>query len=116
MSEELLPCPFEAAKWKGEPCPNPSKGWITDSHGNRITRLGNRNAFGKLISQHNNEIELLKQKTRTPPEGFVLVPVEPTNLMLEHAGIMNGYEGEEPDKDHIEWYKIMIQAAQKEKK
>ena len=58
-------CPFENAKWKGEPCPNPEKGWSTDSRGNRTTRLGNRNAFGKLIEIHNKEIDYLKHKIGT---------------------------------------------------
>lgn len=51
---------LSAAKWKGEPCPNHSKGWINDSRGNRLTRLGNRNALGKIIEAHNREIELLE--------------------------------------------------------
>lgn len=61
MSGEIdLNAKLEAAKWKGECCPNPVKGWIVDSRGNRLTRLGNRNAFGKLIQAHNREIELLQ--------------------------------------------------------
>ena len=62
-ADALKPCPFDAALWKGEPCHNPAKGWITDSRGNRITRLGNRNAYGKLIEAHNREIEYLKSLT-----------------------------------------------------
>lgn len=50
---------LEAAKWRGEPCPNPTKGWINDSRGNRLTRLGNRNAYGKIIQAHNNEIDVI---------------------------------------------------------
>lgn len=50
---------IERAKWKGECCPNPDKGWIINSHGNRLTRLGNRNAFGKIITAHNNELDVL---------------------------------------------------------
>lgn len=48
--------------WKGEPCPNPEKGWITDSRDNRLTRLGNRNAFGKIIQAHNREVEIMHQR------------------------------------------------------
>jgi hypothetical protein len=55
-----MPDKFEAAKWKGEPCPNPIKGWIVNSRGNRLTHLGNINAFVKIIQAHNNEIELLR--------------------------------------------------------
>lgn len=62
MSTDQENCPFEAAKWKGEPCPNPAKGWINDSRGNRLTRLGNRSALGKIIQAHNNEIDVLKSK------------------------------------------------------
>ena len=50
---------IDAAKWNGEPCHNPEKGWIRDSRGNRLTRLGNRNAFGKIIQKHNQEVDLL---------------------------------------------------------
>lgn len=65
-TDALLP---DKHLWKGEPCHNPEKGWITDSRGNRITRLGNRNAYGKLIQQHNQEVELLYQSmTRAQPK------------------------------------------------
>lgn len=50
---------IKAAKWQGEPCPNPEKGWIRDSRDNRLTRLGNRNAYGKIIKAHNNEIDVV---------------------------------------------------------
>lgn len=52
---------LDNALWKGEPCHNPEKGWIT-SRGKRITRLGNRNAFGKLIDAHNTEIEYIRSR------------------------------------------------------
>lgn len=55
---------LEMAKWVGEPCPNHSKGWINDSRGNRLTRLGNRNALGKIIQAHNNEIDVLAASIR----------------------------------------------------
>lgn len=62
MTEELKPCPFEKAKWRGESSNNPQKGWIVNSHGNRITSLGNRTRLGKIISEHNNEIDILKSR------------------------------------------------------
>jgi len=73
--DALLP---ENYMWKGECCPNPEKGWITDSRGNRLTRLGNRNAFGKIIQAHNQEIEIMYHRfTRSTPHAeAVLVLVE----------------------------------------
>lgn len=58
--KEEIEAKIQASKWIGEPCHNPSKGWIRDTRGNRLTRLGNRNAFGKLITMHNNELDLLQ--------------------------------------------------------
>tara|TARA_B100000073_G_scaffold347991_2_gene364436 strand:- start:32721 stop:33320 length:600 start_codon:yes stop_codon:yes gene_type:complete len=50
-------------------------------------------------------------------KGYVLVPVEPTPYMLERVGTINGYDGDDgqADKDHIEWWKAMIDAAKKER-
>lgn len=49
------------------------------------------------------------------PEGYALVPVEPTDEMLEDCGTIANYADDEgdPDADHIAWYKAMIAAAQK---
>jgi len=61
---------LDDAKWKGEPCDNPKKGWICDSRGNRLTKLGNRNAFGKIIKAHNQEIEVLQHKIRAALSAY----------------------------------------------
>ena len=56
--------------------------------------------------------------TRPAPvrDGFVPVPVEPTEAMLTNAGCIRGYDNTSaetrgPDVDHIEWWKDMIAAA-----
>ena len=39
---------------------------------------------------------------------------EPTPKMLEYAGVMNGYddyETENVDQNHIDWWRLMIDAA-----
>jgi|ERR1044072_8154179 hypothetical protein len=48
------------------------------------------------------------------PEGFALVPVDPTSHMLESAGTVDGYNWEDrktSDIDHTYWWKSMIAAA-----
>ena len=58
---------------------------------------------------HYEEIQALKSGE------WVLVPIEPTNQMLEDVGTMEGYDGANcsADNDHIEWYKAMIAARPK---
>lgn len=59
----------EKYKWKGDPSHNPDKGWIVNGYGKRITRLGGRFLYGKLIQEHNNEIDLLfTYATRAQPK------------------------------------------------
>lgn len=47
--------------------------------------------------------------------GFVVVPREATNEMLEAAGTMEGYDSEDrhhlADEDHKRWYRAMIEAS-----
>ena len=51
------------------------------------------------------------------PEGWQLVPVEPTPKMLIEAGPMTNYDFDapvaSPDNDHVEWYRAMLSAAPK---
>lgn len=60
-----------------------------------------------------NELEAKGHLTAIP-EGYALVPIEPTEKMLVNVGTMEGYDGAngQADNDHIEWYKAMIAAAQ----
>mgnify|MGYP000991531191 CR=1 FL=1 len=48
--------------WKGEPSGNPLKGWVSTSTGQRFTSLGSRIMFGKFLTQHNNQIDILISK------------------------------------------------------
>lgn len=59
--------------------------------------------------------ELFSRPVPAIPEGMALVPVEPTNQMLEDCGTIANYAVDEgdPDADHIAWYQAMIAAAQK---
>lgn len=49
------------------------------------------------------------------PEGWRLVPVEPTTQMLADCGMMENYNPEarhaSPDADHVEWYRAMLAAS-----
>jgi hypothetical protein len=48
----------------------------------------------------------------TPP-GWALVPIDPLPQMLEAAGTINGWSGDEwtADDDHIAWWKAMLAAS-----
>lgn len=81
---ELKPCPFDAAMWKGEPSGNPEKGWIKNSRGVRLTRLGSRHFFGKLISDHNKEIEFLKNKIPRADQRVPLTTQQALDCVIEH--------------------------------
>lgn len=63
LAIDALNLKMEAAKWRGEPSGNPDKGWIVDSRGNKLTRLGSRFLYGQLITAHNNEIEVAVQQS-----------------------------------------------------
>lgn len=42
---------------------------------------------------------------------FVLVPRDPTPEMLVAAGTIDGYDGDDPDADHINWWHVMLESA-----
>ena len=63
MDEAML---HRQLAWKVENCHNPDKGWIVDGADHRISRLGNRNAFLKLVQRQNHDLAICIQKMRTP--------------------------------------------------
>ena len=50
-------------------------------------------------------------KAQAIPEGFVLVPVDPTGAMVK-AGSWNDYAHSLPDNHVVEIYKLMIEAQE----
>ncbi len=54
---------------------------------------------------------------RLSAAGMVIVPREPTERMLEHAGVMevhDRYDDKESDRCHIEWWQAMLRAWEQE--
>lgn len=75
------------------------------------------NTFADLLAEEEKVGELQAAAPRSAtgsldvPEGMKCVPTKPTPRMLETVGPIAGYEGENPDKDHADWYAAMIEAA-----
>ena len=85
---------------------------------NKFTRNGRANSFDPEMIDANElseaESAITALDAHRVKQGLVLVPVEPTKSMLSYSGCMRNYfaDADTPDKDHIDWWKTMIQASQ----
>lgn len=59
------------------------------------------------------DFSVVRQPSAPEPAGagYVLVPRDPTPEMLEAAGTIDGYDGDNADADHINWWHVMVEAA-----
>ena len=68
--------------------------------------------------QEQGHLTSSEKPTHSIPEGYAIVPVEPTEKMLIDAGTMQGYDTDDMDSSdeehHIAWWKIMCEAAKGE--
>lgn len=72
--------------------------------------------IGPCLERAHNEDQLADAALAAiKAAGFVVVPREATNEMLEAAGTMDGYDSEDrhhlADEDHKRWYRAMIEAS-----
>jgi Lar family restriction alleviation protein len=104
MMEELKPCPF---------CGGKAEYWIDNDYQDRhVITCGYCGCEKRYEYSMDGVIE--EWNTRHVPDGYALVPVEPTQDMIDEALYDTGYEGVSDDAVVYNW-KAMIAAAQEQK-